>query len=206
MVRTIRATAAATLFLTSVIAPAPLLAQGGAVPSHRASATVSAGVGGTRILNATRAATEASLTVSVSPGTSVGLVGWSLLRPVPLDGGTDSDLELRAAYGGVVVRRHLTGGAPVAVGAAFTAGAGNAKVRLSVVDTEAAADNFAVLEPALSVRRTLGLGFAAEGWLRYRFVLGVEDLPGITASDLRGPSAALRLTFRIGAPTRPGTR
>jgi hypothetical protein len=56
-------------------------------------------------------------------------------------------------------------------------GAGNAKVRLPVIGTEIATDNFGVLEPEITGERPLWSFLALRAQVAYRWVFDVEDLP-----------------------------
>lgn len=127
-----------------------------------------------------------------------GGAGWIQLGQSSVPGGAAPfDYEMRIAYGGLaaeldIIRR--PGGALVL---RTLAGAGNAKIRsLPVVETLIAADNFGVVEPELSGAWRLYRGVVASVGLGYRLTFGVDDLPNVLPSDLRGPS--LRIGISIG--------
>lgn len=113
-------------------------------------------------------------------------------------GSPDSDLQLVTAYGGLLTQLSLPVDAPGDLFVRVLLGAGSAKIRLPVVGTEIAADNFAVIEPEVVLLRGLAGPLRVGAGVGYRLVFGVEDLPGLGAGDLRGPSA--RIFLHIGTP------
>lgn len=119
-----------------------------------------------------------------------GGAGWVLLAPRSIPGGSNH-YDLRVAYGGVLLDAPIgsLGRTSLSVRALF--GVGTAKVSLPIVGTLIGADNFGVVEPEIhgTVRLIGGLGLTVE--CGYRGVFGVEDLPGVGAVDLRGPSVRL---------------
>lgn len=123
-----------------------------------------------------------------------GLAGWSLFSPTTLRR-PGSALDFGFAYGGVVVEMRLARRRKARVAARLLVGAGNGKLSLPLVGTELDSDNFGVMEPEIlgtldlfrPLRLTAGLG--------YRAVYGVQDLPGITQSDLRGWTTRLSLSL-----------
>ncbi|MEJ2203035.1 MAG: hypothetical protein P8170_02890 [Gemmatimonadota bacterium] len=128
---------------------------------------------------------------------AVGGAGWIQATDAAIPTGTQgSELELLVAYGGVAVQVALRDREPVGVFVRALLGAGSARVRLPVVGTEIAADNFGVVEPEVAILRHLPSIFSIGAGLGYRFVFGVEDLPGVRSGDLRGPVA--RLFVRVG--------
>ncbi len=129
---------------------------------------------------------------------AIGGAGWLLTTDTSIPtGNPGSDLQLLVAYGGIAAEVAVRAGTTVRLFLRTLVGAGSARVELPVVATEIAADNFAVFEPeAVILRRLRGvLGIGAG--LGYRFVFGVEDLPGVLSGDLSGPSASLFL--RVGS-------
>jgi hypothetical protein len=128
---------------------------------------------------------------------AIGGAGYALLRDVELVGSEAGiGFDLRMGYGGLYfaywrpVSRRVTG----QVG--LLTGAGHAEVRDRLVGREVGSDNFLVLEPDLAVlfevhsRVRLGVS------LGYRSAHGIENLPTVSAEDLR--SATATLSLRIG--------
>ena len=75
-------------------------------------------------------------------------------------------------------------------------GAGNAKIVLPVTEAEIDADNFGVLEPEIVGTWRMSTHLEAGVGVGYRFVTGVEDLTGVSASQLRGPSVGVFVSAR----------
>jgi hypothetical protein len=125
-----------------------------------------------------------------------GAGGSLMLGPTTVESdGAGSDLDLRLAYGGLVLQVNLVGSRDRYLALRALVGAGNAKIEDTVYGLEIGADNFGVVEPevvgmiSLAGPLQLGLGVG------YRCVFGVDDLPGVGASDLRGPSAKVRVSI-----------
>ncbi len=138
-----------------------------------------------------------SLGFDLGAGPRFGVGGWLLTDPVDLDPSRPaSGLRLRVAYGGVLSEWPVTTAGPLAASAQILLGAGNAKLELPAVGAEIAADNFAVLEPGLSLDLRLTPWLGLSGGVAWRWAWGVEDLPGLGREDLRGASGTLGL--RLG--------
>lgn len=138
-----------------------------------------------------------SLGFGITPRTVVGGGGFKLSGSAPLPAGGAADgRRLDFGYAGLVVE-HLR--VPLdgwAVSGSALLGAGHADVRDRDPGVELGADNFGVLEVQVAAtwRGLAPLHLLVGGG--YRFAVGVQDLPGASAADLRG--AALTLSFRIG--------
>lgn len=118
--------------------------------------------------------------------------GVALLRSVPAgDSGADSGVELDVGYGGVMAGYVLWPAAPWSVSGRLLAGAGHATATNRLLAAEVGADNFLLLEPALSLRwhptGVVGVSLGAA----FRLSAGVDDLPGVDGGDLGGPSVYL---------------
>lgn len=149
---------------------------------------VSAWIGGlykaTRLAGGTHSMVGVNAAVVFAGGVEIGGVGIKVLEPVDISVGASGLMELRTGYGGITfAKRGLLGGR---IGAGFLLGAGNAEVRALPVGNQLGSDNFLVFEPEVTlelpswhvVHSALGAGF--------RFVAGVDDLPTLSAADLRG--------------------
>ncbi len=127
----------------------------------------------------------------------VALGGIELPEDVDLPGsGLSTGFDLGMGYGGVLLKywrdlpNNLVGGAGLMLGA------GHAEVRDRLIGTELGADNFLVVEPEASISYKAYRGISLEAAAGYRFISGVEDLPTVTASDMRTFTGTLLL--RIG--------
>jgi len=133
--------------------------------------------------------------ISFGGATRFGGAGWILPGDVSVDGNRSTDLRLQMGYGGLVVRRVLAHEGATRIGGRILIGAGTAHIALPVVGSRIASDNFFVLEPEITaqvrVMRWLGVGLGTS----FRYVDGVEDLPGVRRSDLAG----FALAFRVSA-------
>jgi hypothetical protein len=121
-----------------------------------------------------------------------GGAGWVLREPLEVsvaEGATGLRLEL--AYGGALAGWTFARREGARAEARVLAGAGTARLRLRAAGAEIAADNFLAVEPAVAASVPLvgSLGLWAE--LAWRWVRGVEDLPGVGADQIRGPSVSL---------------
>lgn len=127
---------------------------------------------------------------------SFGLAGWTLFSDLTVErpGGS---LDFSFSYGGAIGELDLADTGDAVYSARLLVGAGTGKLNLPAVGTEIEADNVGVLEPegcaSFSPIRRVRLD-AAVG---YRIVFGVQDLPGVTGGDLRGPTA--RVSLRLHA-------
>lgn len=184
--------AAMALAALACVAPLPAGAQEAMAPAR-----LEAALGATSLHGDASAQAAASLLVGVSRRFLVGGTGSLVLGTRTLPGSVPgSDLELRTAFGGLVGQFALADGGRHELWLRLTLGAGNAKLDLAVVGTRIAADNFGVVVPeiggGLRVTDAVHLGAA----LGYRGTFGVEDLPGVSPSDLGGPSARVLLSLR----------
>jgi len=163
----------------------------------RASAAVEASVTVSTVRGETSLFVGGTGLLSTGGRIAVGGAGWIQTSATSIPTGSPgSDLQLFMAYGGLAAQVGVLPGRPVRIFLRALLGAGSAKIRLPVVNTEIAADNFGVLEPEATVLRELTSGFGISAGVGYRFVFGVEDLPGVLSGDLSGPVA--RVSIRVG--------
>ena len=128
---------------------------------------------------------------------AIGGAGYALLRDVELVG-TEAGIgfDLGMGYGGLYFAYWKPISQRFMGQVGLLAGAGHAEVRDRLVGQEVGSDNFFVLEPDLSVffevhpRIRFGTSFG------YRSAHGVDNLPTVSAEDLR--SATATLSLRIG--------
>ena len=191
------ATAHSRLALTLLLLVCcPLLAKG----QQSGGGEVSGAIGGhykaTRLAGGTRSMVGVKAVVIFAGGLEIGIVGIKLLEAVDISTGPGNLLELRPGYGGVTIAKRGLLGSPI--GGSLLIGAGNAEIRALPVGNQLGSDNFFVIEPEVTlslprwkvIRSSVGMGF--------RFVTGVDDLPTLSTSDLRG--LTVTLTFALGGP------
>lgn len=172
--------------------PPGLAAQDAAAPFR-----LELSMGGTSFLGEASAQASVAALLGVSDRISVGGMGSILLGMRTLPGSVPgTDAELRTALGGVVVQVDLGGDPTWSVWLRLTSGLGNAKQNLAVAGTRIAADNFGVLLPELGITHRLTGPLHVGAALGYRATFGVEDLPGVSSADLRGPSGRLLISLR----------
>ena len=141
----------------------------------------------------------ASLSFGLTPATVVGGAGFRLAGSTPTepDDGSASP-RLSFGYAGVVVERLRRLDPDWTIAGSVLVGAGHATVRSADATFELGADNFGVvqLQGGPEWRRAAPLRVSAR--VGYRFAFGVQDLPGVSAVDLRGfaLTISLRLTNR----------
>jgi hypothetical protein len=174
-------------------AAAPLAAQG-------AAGTTTASAEGSLAITTLRGEAawlaSASALLGLTPRISLGGAGSVVLGTTALAGSVPgADLELRVAFGGLLAQLLLRKSGDRAVWLRLLAGAGNAKVDLAVVGTQIAADNFGVLAPEIGVMVKLAGPLHGGAAVGYRATFGVEDLPGVASSDLRGVQARVSLSL-----------
>lgn len=175
-------------------AAAPLAAQDAS--QRRASSSVEGSLALTRLHG--NAAWMPGITGLLSLGDRISLGGAGSLAmeaqrvPGSVPG---SDLDLRVAFGGVMGQFLILDSGGREGWVRLLAGAGNAKLDLAVAQTQIASDNFGVIQPEVGGSFRLPGRLRAGAAVGYRITYGVEDLPGVGALDLRGPSARLLLAF-----------
>lgn len=188
------------LVAVGVLSAAAWVAPAGPLAAQSADARASAWAEASLALTALEGGADwmgsAAALLQLGPRVSLGGGLSMLLGPRTLPGSDrGTDQELRMSYGGLVVDFHVARRDGRDLWLRLLGGAGNAKVDLAVVGTQIASDNFGVVVPEVggSIRlwRPLRLGAA----IGYRAVLGVDDLPGLAPSDLRGPSARVLLSL-----------
>lgn len=174
-------------------AAAPLAAQ---VAAGSTPASAEASLAITTLRGEAAWLASGSALLGLTPRISLGGAGSVVLGATDLAGSVPgSDLELRVAFGGLLAQLLVLESGERSVWLRLLAGGGNAKVDLAAVGTQIAADNFGVLVPEIAVTvRLVGplRGGAAVG---YRTTFGVEDLPGVARSDLRGLAAGVSLSL-----------
>ena len=174
----------------------PLLVIGQQSGSRNVSALIGGIYKATRLAGGTHSMVGMKAAVVFVGGLEIGGVGVRVLEPVDISVGEGSLLEMRTGYGGITVaKRGLLGGR---IGASLLLGVGNAEIRALPVGNQLGSDNFLVFEPEVTlefpswnvVHSALGGGF--------RFVTGVDDLPTLNATDLRGFTVTLMVV--VGGP------
>ena len=174
-------------------AAAPLAAQVAAGPTP-ASAEASLAI--TSLRDEATWLASASALLGLPPRLSLGGAGSVVLGATDLAGSVPgSDLELRVAFGGLLAQLLVLESGERSVWLRLLAGAGNAKVDLAAVGTQIAADNFGVLVPEIAVTVKLVGPLRGGAAVGYRTTFGVEDLPGVAPSDLRGLAAGVSLSL-----------
>ena len=174
-------------------AAAPLAAQSS---DARAAAWAEASLSLTTLEGGADWMGSAAALLQLTPRLSLGGGASMLLGPRSLPGSDPgTDQELRVSYGGLVAQLQVARRGDRDLWLRLLGGVGSAKVDLAAAGTQIASDNFGVFVPEVGgsvlLRKPLRLG-AAVG---YRAVLGVDDLPGLAPSDLRGPSARVLLSI-----------
>lgn len=180
--------AAAAAFIAS---PTALVGQ---APAAAAGASAEASLGATALHGGASWTASAAVLLGLTPKLSVGGSGTLFLGTARLAPG--SDLTLRTAFGGLVAQLTLAELPGLSFWLRALAGAGNAKVDLAAVGTRIAADNFGVFVPEFGGTMQIAGPLSAGAALGYRAVFGVDDLPGVRPSDLRGLSARILLVLR----------
>jgi hypothetical protein len=124
----------------------------------------------------------------------IGGAGYALLQDVELVGSEAGiGFDLGMGYGGLYVAywrpvsRRMTG----QVG--LLTGAGHAEVRDRLVGREVGSDNFLVLEPDLALLFEVHPRVRFGVSLGYRSAHGIENLPAVSAEELRSATATLSL-------------
>lgn len=174
--------------------PTALVAQ---APPASVGASVEASLGATALHGGASWTTSASVLLGVTPKLSVGGSGTLFLGTADLGGSTPgSDRTLRTAFGGLVAQLTLAELPRLSLWLRTLAGAGNAKVDLAAVGARIAADNFGVFVPEFGGTMQLAGPLSAGAAMGYRAVFGVDDLPGVRPSDLRGLTVRVLLVLR----------
>jgi hypothetical protein len=122
--------------------------------------------------------------------------GWVLREPLEISATPGAaGLRMELAYGGALAGWSFARREGARAEARVLAGAGTARLTLRAAGAEIAADNFLAVEPAVSASVPLvgPVGVWAE--LAWRWVRGVEDLPGVGSDQIQGPSVSLGVTL-----------
>lgn len=165
-------------------------------PESAATAFVSVGAKRTSVRNRGAWMVGGDARISFGNSFSLGGGGWALAKPVGISGiAGGSDLELTMSYAGVQSEYRLGKAGAAGIGLRLLIGAGSAKVRLPIVGTELAADNFGLVEPEVAGFLPLHDFVQMRAHLGYRIVYGVEDLPQVDPEHLRGATLGLSLSL-----------
>lgn len=174
---------------TAWVGAAPLAAQSASDP---ATASAEASLALTSLDGAATWMASAAALLGVTSRLSLGGAGTVALGTRVLPGSTPgTDLALRTAFGGLVGQVELACRDDRALWLRVLAGAGNAKMDLALAGTQIASDNFGVIVPEIGASLRLADPLSVGAALGYRATFGVEDLPGLAPSDLRGVSVRL---------------
>lgn len=163
----------------------------------RAHASLEASLAGSTVLESATAFLGMAGLLSLDGRFAFGAGGSLMLGATTVESdGAGSDLDLRLAYGGVLLQLNLVGSGDRYLALRALAGAGNAKLEDTVYGLEIGADNFGVVEPEavgmVSLAGPLQLGFG----VGYRHVFAVDDLASLVSADLKGPFAKVRVSIR----------
>jgi hypothetical protein len=182
-----------------LLLPGPLSGQAGTdVPSeNRVSSTAGILLKGDRITGENRLHLGGWAGLLFADHLAVGGGGFTLLNDVELAGsGGGTGLNLDFGYGGMFFRYWEALSDLLTGEVGFLVGAGHAEVRSQLDRTEVGSDNFLVSEAEMGILYTLfeklHVGFS----VGYRLTAGVEDLPGVSTTDLNGFTGTLSL--RLG--------
>jgi hypothetical protein len=186
------------LALALLLAGAPGAASAQAADA-RAHGRVEVSLSATPILESAEAMVGTAALLNLGGRLAFGVGGNLMLGTSVLESdGAAPDLELRMAYAGLLLQVRVLGSARNSLALRGLVGAGNAKIRLPVVGSEVATDNFGVLEPEVvgtfTLMGPLQLGVGAG----YRRVFGVGDLPTVAPTDLMGYTARVRISIGTG--------
>lgn len=176
-----------------------------AVPDHagaqqeggrEAHAYLGASLGTTRLHDQTSTMAGGALLLSLDGRLAFGGGGWVMLGGDTVEGqASGSRYDFRMSYGGLMAQARILGRPRAALELRTLVGAANAKVRLPVVNTLIAADNFGVVEPEVVGSFRILPGLDAQASVAWRWTFGVQDLPGLSPNDLRGFSARIGLAI-----------
>lgn len=182
-----------------LLLPGPLLAQATQADSSpgRAESAAAVLLRGGRVADAERLFLGGWVGLVFGEHLMLGGGGVTLLEDVELPGSeSGTGFELGMGYGGVLLKHWWDLSGRFTGEGGLLVGAGHAAVNDRRIGREVGSDNFPVLEPeaaiAFRVFRRVYLGAAVS----YRLVWSVEDLPRVSAGDLRSFSGALSL--RLG--------
>jgi hypothetical protein len=163
----------------------------------RVGARVGASLGIGTLKGDLAAQTGGRFALELLPWLRTGGEGTVILRAPRIsadDAGERSELTL--GYGGVfleVGRRNRSPPDPWAMG--FLLGAGTARIRSPLQESELDTRNFFLVEPSVAREARVAGPARLEGRLAYRLPLDARPLLGVRADDLRGVS--LRLTLSL---------
>ncbi len=165
------------------------------VEEERVAGVVSGGVGATRLAGRFGGLWGVGAGVWLGP-LYLGGHGAAVPGMLALDLAGNEGSRLGFGYAGLEVAARAWQSARFEAFVGVLAGAGRAQLEEPVVRRELGADNFLALEPSFRLGRVFGDGAISAGLaIRYRQVWGVEDLPGLDAADLRGPTLMLTVSL-----------
>ena len=192
----LKTTVAVLTALLAIAGPAPLRAQGADTLGARASLAVEGSLRLTRIRGETVRMGGAAALLNLGGRFSFGLAGWTMFSALTIErpGGA---LNFSFSYGGAIGELRLADTGSLVYSARLLLGAGTGKLNLPAVGTEIEADNVGVLEPEACATWSPVRRVRLDAAIGYRAVFGVQDLPGVSGDDLRGPT--VRLTLRLDA-------
>lgn len=183
------------LFLT--LAAPPALARAQQEGGREAHASVVAAVGATRVQGEATTTMGGAALLSLGGPLAIGGGGWVMTGKTNVEGQTPgARYDFRMAYGGLAAQARIAGDDDHGVEIRALVGAGNGKIRIPVVGTLIAADNFGVVEPEVVGTIRLFPAVRVEASFAWRWAFGVEDLPGVSPDDVGGYSA--RIGFAVG--------
>lgn len=193
------------LAITAAVAGALALPRAATSQDKDISGAVSVDAVGTRLAGHDALLVGGQVSLRVGSRVSIGGFGYGMPVSVRvLEGALPEDLRL--GYGGLAFGLTLASRKAIDVQASLLVGAGNAQVHAQPIGNQLGSDNFLVMEPRLTIRAPQGnrlLGAASVG---YRLVGGVEDLPRLAASDLRGWTVTLSVSIGGRDPSQDPSR
>lgn len=166
----------------------------GASQDSRVAGALSVELIGTRLAGHSTVLVGGQVSVLVGSGISIGGFGYGMPESIRLVEGAVPE-DLRLGYGGLAIGLTLGSSRRVGVRSSILVGAGNAQVHAQPIGNQLGSDNFLVIEPRLTLLAPTGSRLRGEAGFGYRVVKGVQDLPRLDVSDLRGWTLTLSLSL-----------